>query len=56
MPKDVYENINEDKTEKNNIEPNNVDFEPNQNNSINLKDNNVDKFPNTIQGKNYDIK
>ena len=56
LPKDVYENINEDKTEKNNIEPNNVGFEPNQNNSINLKDNNVDKFPNTIQGKKYDIK
>jgi len=56
LPKDAYEKIKEDKTEKNNIEPNNDGFEPNQNNSINLKDNNDDKFPSTIQGQNYDIK
>ena len=56
LPKDVYENIKEDKTEKNNIEPNNIGFEPNQNNSINLKDNNDDKFPTAIQGQNYDKK
>ncbi len=56
LPKDVYENIKEDKTEKK-INPNNDDFEPNKNNNtINLKDKRDDIFSNIIPENNYDFK